>query len=337
MALVLVGLGLGFRLRPEQMFHLLTPDVFWAKVAWPLLKSLLAIGVSLFVAMIVEAAGWSHVLGRLASPLVRRANLPPVASASFTAALVSGLTANTMLSEAWSKGELKRRELVLANLLNVSWPSFINHLPSTLMITVSLAGLAGSLYVGLMFAAATLRLALTVILGRLLLPSRPLESAKTPQPRIGLKKALAQTKSRFAFRALKLVKIVIPIYIVLAVVTQAGLFVWLRDVTSSSLPNFFLPVEAASLVVFSLAAEFAAGFAAAGALLQSSSLTPVEAASALVLGSIISTPLRAMRFQLPTYLGLFSASTGMLLIVVSQSFRALSLVFCLTLFWFGAR
>jgi hypothetical protein len=88
----------------------------------------------------------------------------------------------------------------------------------------------------------------------------------------------------------------------------------------------FLPVEAASVVIFSVAAEFTSGMAAAGALLDAGALTVPQTVIALMLGSMVATPFRALRHQLPSHAGIFSPGLGGELLVLSQGLRILSLL-----------
>ena len=47
---------------------------------------------------------------------------------------------------------------------------------------------------------------------------------------------------------------------------------------------------------------------------------------ALVLGNIVATPIRALRHQLPTHVGIFSPKLGTELLLLSQGLRLLSLL-----------
>jgi hypothetical protein len=85
-------------------------------------------------------------------------------------------------------------------------------------------------------------------------------------------------------------------------------------------------MEAASVVIFSVAAEFTSGMAAAGAFLQTGVLTVHQTVLALVLGNIVATPIRALRHQLPTHVGIFSPGLGTRLLLLSQGMRLISLV-----------
>jgi hypothetical protein len=92
-------------------------------------------------------------------------------------------------------------------------------------------------------------------------------------------------------------------------------------------------MEAVSVVIISLAAEFTSGFAAAGALLQAGALTVKETVLALLIGNIIAFPARALRHQLPRYVGIFSPKLGTQMLLLGQSFRVLS-VFLVALLYF---
>jgi hypothetical protein len=81
-----------------------------------------------------------------------------------------------------------------------------------------------------------------------------------------------------------------------------------------------------SVVIFSLVAEFTSGFAAAGALLEAGALTVRETVIALLLGNVVATPVRALRHQLPYYMGIFRPKLGVLLIVLGQTLRVISVI-----------
>ncbi len=69
-----------------------------------------------------------------------------------------------------------------------------------------------------------------------------------------------------------------------------------------------------------------AGLAAAGALLQDGVINYNEVVFALLIGNIISSPLRAIRHQLPYYAGIFKPKLAAELIFYNQSFRIISLI-----------
>lgn len=321
---------------PDETEAFLRPGHLWAKVFWPMLRVMFFMALGLTAAMAIEALGWTMTLGRLAAPLTRRARLPKAAAASFTTALVSSPAANALLSEALDKKEITPRMLAVANLLNGSWPSFIIHLPTTLVVSTSFAGPAGLAYTSIMFAAATLRLVGAALLGRLILP--PLvQEEEAPKPveeaRRKFKDIWPGLRQRLVKRLTVLFSMAIPIFYLVTLIAALGFFTAIRDFSTAHLPDFFLPVEAAALIIFSLTAEFSSGFVAAGAMIHNSTLTVAQAAAALILGNIIATPIRVLRWQLAPFLSFFRVRLGLTLILCNQAFRVGSLILALFIFW----
>lgn len=320
--------------RPEEMGVFLQPDLLSAKVLKPLARALVFMSLGLTAAMFIEAKGLSLRLGRLAAPLTNWARLPKSAAASFTLALVSGPAANGLLSDALDRRELSPRALTVANLLNGSWPTFIVHLPTTLAVAAAFAGRAGLAYTAIMFAAATMRLFGAAALGRLILPEGEKTSLMAPaEPSKPWREIWPGLKPRLKRRLITLISVAAPVYYLITMAAGLGFFTWLEGAAAAHFPGFFLPAEAAALVIFAFASEFSAGFAAAGALIKNSSLTVAQAAAALILGNIIATPIRVLRWQLAAYMGFFQVRLGLILIFFNQSFRVLSLALALTLFW----
>jgi hypothetical protein len=85
-------------------------------------------------------------------------------------------------------------------------------------------------------------------------------------------------------------------------------------------------MEAASVVIFSVATEFTSGMAAAGAFMEAGALTVQQTVLALILGNIVATPIRAVRHQLPSHMGIFSPKLGTEYLILSQGLRLVSLV-----------
>ena len=332
--------------------------VLWNGLFWPLMRLTFFISVGLLVGNLIESLQWTRYAARLADPLARRARLKDVSAASFTMAFFSGITANTMLSEAHEKGTISDRELILSNLFN-SLPTYFLHLPTIFFVAAPFIGSTAALYVGLTALAAILRTLFIVWAGKFLLPPIPegclpcrLSELDDQWDRPGititwrrvrrrpvvmarlvwrhfrgkLVRALTQTWKRFLKRIPKVIYLTVPIYTLFFVLKQLGLFDWLESLMSGSIPLFtFLPPEALSIVAFHMAAEFTAGLAVASALIQSTSLTEVQVVLALMLGNVLSSPVRAFRHQFPYYAGIFKPRMAFKLILYNQLTRCLTI------------
>lgn len=329
--LVLSG-GLFAWLSPDVVPGLMDPNLLWGKLGRPLLRTVGFVALGLLVGQLIEGLGWTRRMGILARPLMRKSHLPPEAGAAFTAAFASGVAANTLLATAWQEGKLDRKQLVLANLLNASLPAFFLHLPTVLFVVYALLGWIALVYFGLTLAAAFLRCAGVIIAARLILPvtsTKPEIQATGPR---NLSLIWRDTWGKFLTRLRRLLLIILPVYMVIFLLVEAGFFTWLSRSLAEVAALKIVPLEAMSVVIFAVVAEFTSGFAAAGALLQSGGLAWQEVVLALLIGNVLATPVRTLRHQLPHYMGIYSPAMGTKLLVLGQSVRVASVLLVAALF-----
>jgi len=310
----------------------ISPDflvMLWSQLCWPLIRLLIFISIGLIVANFIEALNWTRWIASLAKPLVKLGNMSDTAGASFSMAIFSGVAANTLLAEAYDKNQLSKRELILANLFN-SLPTYFIHLPTIFFITVPLIHGAAFIYIGITLGAAFLRTGSIVVISRLVLPKPDLSGVSTEaMEKKGIDWQAAWEKSwkRFKRRIRKIIKFTVPIYIIIFIMHRVGYFRELEEFAAGYLAWIpWLSPQAMGIITLHLAAELTAGLAAAGALLQEGALSQREIILALLVGNILSSPLRAFRHQFPYYAGIFKPRIAAQLIVCSQSFRVISLI-----------
>ncbi len=296
----------------------------------PLLRLMLFITIGLVVGQVIEAAGWTKILAVLARPLFRFGHLGERCGAAFTAAFFSGVTANAMLLDFYKEGAISRRQLFLTNFIN-QLPAFFLHLPTTFFIVVPLTGAAGVLYFGVTFAAALLRTGILLIWGHFKLPPVPENAAgKEKTPPVSRRRSAAdiwrRVRSRLPRRVGGIAVYVVPIYTAVFVANAMGAFRMLREALAGYVVTSFIPMESLSVIIFSFAAEFTSGFAAAGALLEAGVLTVKQTVVALLMGNVLAFPVRALRHQLPRYIGIFSPKMGTQLLLLGQGLRVASIL-----------
>ncbi len=313
-----------------------SPETISNKLIEPLIRLIIFLGIGLLVGQILETTGWTGKLARVVRPLTKWANLKDESAASFITSFVSGIASNTLLMTYYQEGKISRDELVLTYLLNNGVPMFLLHLPTTFFLVISLAGKAGLVYLAITLIAALFRSAMVLGICRLKLPKACwLWSPIIDESRVPSRKTLFAIWGKFKERFFRVALYTAPIYVIVFLLNEFGLFKWMRVGLANSISGQFLPVEAAGMVVFSLAAEFGAGMAAAGALISTGALTEKQAAVSLIIGTIVATPIRTLRHQLPTHLGLFNVGLGTRLLILSQSLRIFSLILVTGLYlWF---
>ncbi len=302
--------------------------LLWHDLIWPLIRLTCLVSLGLVVANFIEALNWGERLAVLARPLVRAGRFSATTGTSFTMAFFSGVSANTMLAEAYDKKTLGRTELVLANLFN-SVPRFFLHLPTVFFLALPLIKGAALHYVGLTFAAALLQTLLVVGLGRFLL-ARPTTAARSEPPpgrRNTMRNAWDKSVQRFKKRIPRLLRFTVPAYVLFYLASRSGLFERLEGwLAGSGFLLAWLKPKALGIVVLQVSTEFSAGLAAAGGLLEGSSLARRDVILALLAGTVLAAPIRAVRHQFPYYVGIFPAGLAVELVGYSQLCRLASLV-----------
>ncbi|MDR3357293.1 MAG: hypothetical protein LBN96_00225 [Desulfovibrio sp.] len=307
------------------------PAVYWEALGLPLLRLLAGLGAGLLLASMLEALNWARFLARPAGSLARAARLSESSRAAFALSFVSPAAANGLLSNAHSGGLISGRELILANLFN-SLPACLVHTPSIFLLAWPVLGQPAVVYVGLTLLAAAARTGFIVLLAAMVLPAAnvPATAVFAPEPasagKVCPRDALKKAGRRFARRLPGLVLITVPVYALMYVLQRLGQFERIQDWLAAHMAWLgFLKPEAMGVIALHLAAEFGAALGAAGFALQSGALSQSDIVLALMVGNILSTPVRALRHQLPAYAGFFRPPLALKLIFANQTLRAVSM------------
>jgi hypothetical protein len=310
--------------------HAVSRTHVFSKLVWPLVRLILAIGAGLVAGEIIEAAGWTRKLAVITGPLFRFGRLGHHCSVAFTTAFVSGVASNAMLQDFYKDRKISKTQLYLTNLAN-QLPAFFVHLPTTFFMVVPITRWAGILYFLLNFIAAILRMVIVLIYGHVRLPQEPIAqedavSSASVQASKDFKTILQKLRQKFPGRLTRMVVYVIPIYVIVFILNSMNVFDMTRDWLARFITTSFIPMESLSLVVLSFTAEFASGFAAAGALMDAGVITTQQTVLALLIGNVIAAPIRTLRHQVPWYVGVFSPRMGLELLLMGQGFRIVSVI-----------
>lgn len=311
-------------------------DIVWGQILLPVGRIVFFIILGLFVANLIESLNWAHKLAALARPLIRLGNLSDRTGAAFSVAFFSGVSANTMLAEAFDQDLMSKKELVLANLFN-SLPRFFLHLPTVFFLTAPLIKGAAFLYVGVTFSAALFQTMIVIIAGRILLPSVPADHCaheKSPDlsrlrggKRINFRQAVGKSAKRLKKRIRKILLYMVPVYTIFVLLSHFGIFAGLEEyIAHNAWFLSWLNPQSLGIVILHVTTEFSAGLSAASVLLANNSLSYREVVLALLVGNLLSTPIRAIRHQLPYYTGIYSPRLAAELVTISQLFRGLCVI-----------
>ena len=294
----------------------------------PLLHLFTGLAVGLFFASFLEALNLTQYIARLTRPFVKYAHLNAVSAASFALALFSPASANAMLGEALQTKKISEKEVIISNLFN-SLPFFFMSFP--------ILGRAAVIYTGISCITALFRTAATIVVGRILLPACLIEQnipeQKLPEKKLAMK-ALSLAWKRFAKRLPRLLFIGIPVYFLMFYLQYFGCFKSLENWLVNSFGFDFLKPESLSIIVLYMAAELRASLVAGGTVYQAGLLTANEVVLALLIGNILSTPMRGIRHQLPAYASYYPPCFAVKLLCCNQFSRAVSTALVAVIYYF---
>lgn len=305
----------------------LTCQTVISRLGYPLARLMVFITIGLAAGIVIEASGWTHALSVVARPMFNFGHLGERCSAAFTTAFVSGVTANAMLLEFYKEELITKKQLFLSNFVN-QLPAYFLHLPTTFFIVLPLTGKAGAFYYLLTFLATLLRTFLFLLYGRMTVREKEKGTPENGKEETGTRKkrVLEKIKARLPARLINITVYVLPVYIAVFMVNKLGFFQFVNDYLAKNVALSLMPIESLSVVILSFAAEFTSGFAAAGALMHQGLITVKQTVLALLIGNVLAFPIRAIRHQLPRYMGIFSPKMGLQILLMGQLFRVLSLI-----------
>lgn len=315
------------------IFHnnIMDIDIFTALLSdffIPLARIIFFVAIGLVIAQLIESLAWTRKVMQVSAPITRMAHFSSTATAAFSLAFVSGVSANSLLAEGYSEGRIQKKELVLANLLN-SLPRFFLHLPTVFFLTLPFIKSAALTYVGITFLAALAQTLLVIVIGRLNLEKSSYGVAEQKEKKkIDWKQLGKRIVKRLKRRMKKLLLFMVPIYLLFFLLTQYGVLEYIEHaILDSGWFLSWLPPQSLGIIILHVTAEFSAGLAAASVLLASNTLSPEQIVMALLVGNLLATPIRALRHQFPYYTGIYPFKLAMELILVSQGLRVLCLGF----------
>jgi hypothetical protein len=314
---------------------------FWPRKGVLLIELALIITAGILIGQVLEAAGWIGTLSVLAWPLIRLGRLPRAAAPAFIMAFQSGAVANSMLVSYRDEGTLNNRHLY-TSVLVVSCISLFAHLP-TFIVPLGFAfgwAATGALF-GVRIAAIALEIMLVLMvsswLGKRWHEDRRLfdnpfqhlgKDGRNPVKLPFLSVDFWQRvwkRSRRTIRRLLLY--ILPTFVAMALLEQFKVFESLASWLPGLFKPAFLPSQAVAIIP-AQAVNMYNGAIAAANFVDAGSLTIKQAVTVILLGSIITAPLRTLRHALPTYLATLGARPGAIMAISAQALRVTFVLLC---------
>lgn len=273
-----------------------------------------------FLAELVTAFHAADRISRITRPITTFAHLHPECGTSFLLAFISPKAANTMLVTLQKNDAIDRREMIIAALIN-SFPNVVMHWRYLLPVYVPLLGVWGLLYFLILMGVGFGKTAFVMVAGRRLLPpDGTLPTLSDHVERTGWRSAVRIAASSSVPTLRRILGVSVPTLVVVAFLISLGVFDGLAD-AMQPLAGWF-PVPAAGFAI--IAAQFGsfiAGATVASALLGAKTLTGWQIITVLLVGNILTSVTRGIRWYGSSYAAIFGPRTGAEILTISTCLR----------------
>ena len=261
----------------------------------------------------------------------------------------SGAIANGMLVSSRDRGDLTNRQL-FTTVLIVSCLSLFAHLPTYVIPIGSVLGFEATVALfSVRFAAILIEILAILLVSNLLvypftdLRGRPADSGK-PSNEIEATEALeAIGKRKAGFWATvwtrsnrtmwRLLIYLIPTYAIMAILEYYGVFKTLVEAVPGLCSFSFLPAQS-TLIIPAQAMSLYNGAIAAAAYVDTGEITTKQAVLTIIVGSLVTAPIRTLKHAMPTYVAVLGPKAGPIMAISAQILRSIFLIICVIAMWF---
>jgi hypothetical protein len=276
--------------------------------------------VGVFLAEVLVALKIAGRIATLSRPLTSFARLNEECGTSFLMAFVSPPAANAMLVDYHAKEIISRRELLVAATMN-SFPTVVMHWRYLLPVYVLLLGIPGLIYFGLLMLIGLSKTAIVMVVGRAVLTPSPCAPViQAEKPVVTFREALRTACASSQKILVRLLSITVPTIVVVAFLINAGTFDWLAGLMQGAGAVFPVPPEGFAIIAAQFG-SFVAGASVASALLAAGDMTWQQIVLTLLVGNVLTSVTRSIRWLGSSYVAIFGMRTGTEIMLVSTMLR----------------
>lgn len=269
------------------------------------------VALAAFIGGIAEIFRFHFALGKLFGGLARWAHLPEIISLSIPTALYSNAAANGMLVSSHAEGKITHSNLIAGGMMN-SYLSFVSHSLRVAYPVIGAVGLPAICYFGWQMGFGFLFIAGVLFLHRRKSPAAvPQAAASGEAPAAGRpspewRKSLRQTCLRVLALVFRMLCLTVPLMIGVEWLMKRPVSWWEEHVPDWV--NRIFPAELMSIVAAQMGGLVQAAGVAAN-LRSHGMVTSSQILLAMLVASAIGNPIRALRRNLPSAMGIFPRGT----------------------------
>ena len=255
--------------------------------------------------------------------LVNYAHLPQQCITGILLSLVSSNSSNAAIRELYENKQINNKELYFSVIIS-SFFSSISHFPTIFIPLISILGWPGALFISIRILVSFLYMLTAILISRKVNPkidiSTPNEM-KQFKINLDLKKIFEVSLTRSKKLLKKITLIVMPMYILIAIHNYYKIFNQINFLLPAAIKNI-LP-SSSYLIIAAQFNHLLSGASIAAVMMQNQELSGKMVLITLLIGSVLSTPIRTIRHSLPGYIGILSPKKGIKLLLINQLSRTI--------------
>ena len=292
------------------------------------------VALAAFIGGIAEIFRFHFALGKLFGGLARWAHLPEIISLSIPTALYSNAAANGMLVSSHAEGKITHSNLIAGGMVN-SYLSFVSHSLRVAYPVIGAVGLPAICYFGWQMGFGFLFIAGVLFLHRRKSPAaapeaaHPGEAPSAGRPSPEWRQSLRQTCLRVLALVFRMLCLTVPLMIGVEWLMKNGLFSWWEEHVPDWVNRIF-PAELMSIVAAQMGGLVQAAGVAAN-LRSNGMVTSAQILLAMLVASAIGNPIRALRRNLPSAMGIFPSRDALTIVIVMQLSRMIGAILLIAL------
>ncbi len=290
----------------------------------------LYVALGAILGSLIEGRCWYRFLAGTLGRLTRAARLPQIVGAAMPTALASCPAADSMLVASHARGEISRTALVAGGMLN-SYLAHVSHSMRVLYPVIAAIGLPGLLYFVIQFSGGAIIIGVVLVIHRLAVRKRvateesavafdALDALDALEHKVqSYSESLRKGLLRAATLLFRIACISVPMILAMEWVIRAGLLNFWTELVPEAVSRYF-PKELLTITAAQMGGLVQSSTVSAS-LLSQGLITPAQVLLAMLVSSAVGNPVRALRRNLPTALGIFSPGTACLIVFGMQFSR----------------
>ncbi len=300
------------------------------------------VGLGAMLGAIVEGRGWYRVFSGSLGRISRAAGLPEIVGLAMPTALASGPGADSMLMASHRRGELPSSALLAGGLCN-GVLAHISHLLRVIYPVAAAIGLPGLLFFGVQILGGLIILTTVLLCHRFLAAGQRTAGRKDP-PQAGGLPSIRSWPDTLRFGCLRaagllfrLACVSVPLILAMEWLIRAGALDFWDSLVPAAVSRYF-PEQLLTIVAAQFGGLIQSATVSAGLLAQGL-ITRPQILLAMLLGSVLTSPVNTVRRTLPTTLAIYPPRLACLIVFGAQLAR-LAVVLAATallILWMGTQ